>query len=74
MWLAWACPGCVAVLSVAGVNYDNASHELAAPAKALRVPLLPITVADWFDRGSQVSDGLSAGGKEIRTLGPAVAP
>jgi putative ABC transport system substrate-binding protein len=39
-------PGCVGVLGLAGVNYDNASHELAAAAKALGVPLLPITVAD----------------------------
>ena len=42
-------PGCVAVLGLAGVNYDNASHELAAAAKALGVPLLPITVADVND-------------------------
>jgi putative ABC transport system substrate-binding protein len=42
-------PGCVAVLGVAGVNYDNASHELAAAAKVLGVPLLPITVADVKD-------------------------
>jgi putative tryptophan/tyrosine transport system substrate-binding protein len=42
-------PGCVAVLSLAGVNYDRASHELAAAAKALGVPLLPITVADVND-------------------------
>jgi putative ABC transport system substrate-binding protein len=42
-------PGCVAVLGVAGVNYDNASQELAAAAKALGVPLLPITVADVND-------------------------
>ena len=41
--------GCVAVLGLAGVNYDNASHELAAAAKALGVPLLPITVADVDD-------------------------
>jgi putative ABC transport system substrate-binding protein len=39
-------PGCVAVLGLAGVNYDRASDELAAAAKALGVPLLPITVAD----------------------------
>jgi putative ABC transport system substrate-binding protein len=39
-------PGCVAVLSLAGVNYENAPHELDAAAKALGVPLLPITVAD----------------------------
>jgi putative tryptophan/tyrosine transport system substrate-binding protein len=43
-------PGCVAVLGVAGVNYDpNAYSELAAAAKALGVPLLPITVADVND-------------------------
>jgi putative ABC transport system substrate-binding protein len=42
-------PGCVAVLGRAGVNYDNASQELAAAAKALGVPLLPITVADVND-------------------------
>jgi ABC-type uncharacterized transport system substrate-binding protein len=39
-------PGCVAVLGLAGVNYENASDELAAAAKALGVPLLPITIAD----------------------------
>jgi putative ABC transport system substrate-binding protein len=42
-------PGCVAVLGVAGVNYDRASDELAAAAKALGVPLLPITVANAND-------------------------
>jgi putative tryptophan/tyrosine transport system substrate-binding protein len=42
-------PGCVAVLGRAGVNYDNASHELAAAANALGVPLLPLTVADVND-------------------------
>jgi len=42
-------PGCVAVLGLAGVNYDRAPHELAAAAKALGVPLLPITVADVND-------------------------
>jgi putative ABC transport system substrate-binding protein len=42
-------PGCVAVLGLAGVNYDNASHELLTAAKALGVPLLPITVADAND-------------------------
>ena len=42
-------PGCVAVLGRAGVNYDNASGELAAAAKALGVPLLPITIADAND-------------------------
>jgi putative ABC transport system substrate-binding protein len=36
----------VAVLSIAGVNYENASRELDAAAKALGVPLLSITVAD----------------------------
>ena len=39
-------PGCVAVLGVAGVNYDNSSRELDAAAKVLGVPLLPITDAD----------------------------
>jgi len=42
-------PGCVAVLGVVGVNYDNSSRELDAAAKALGVPLLPITVADVND-------------------------
>jgi len=42
-------PGCVAVLGLAGVNYENASDELAAAAKALGVPLLPITIADVND-------------------------
>jgi putative ABC transport system substrate-binding protein len=42
-------PACVAVLGVAGVNYDRASHELTAAAKALKVPLLPLTVADAND-------------------------
>jgi putative tryptophan/tyrosine transport system substrate-binding protein len=42
-------PGCVAVLGHAGVNYDNSSRELDAAAKALAVPLLPITVADVND-------------------------
>jgi putative ABC transport system substrate-binding protein len=42
-------PSCVAVLSRAGVNYDRASHELAAAAKALGVLLLLITVADAND-------------------------
>jgi hypothetical protein len=36
----------VAVLSIARRNYENASRELDAAAKALGVPLLPITVAD----------------------------
>jgi putative ABC transport system substrate-binding protein len=39
-------PGCVAVLGVAGTNYDpNYSRELAAAAKALGVSLLPILVS-----------------------------
>jgi putative ABC transport system substrate-binding protein len=42
-------PGCVAVMGLAGVNNDRASHELAAAAKALGVPLLPITLADVND-------------------------
>jgi putative ABC transport system substrate-binding protein len=42
-------PGCVAVLGVAGVNYENSSRELAAAAKALGVALLPITIADVND-------------------------
>jgi putative ABC transport system substrate-binding protein len=50
-------PGCVAVLGRAGVNYDNALHELAAAAKALGVALLPITVAD--------ANGLATGLAEI---------
>jgi putative tryptophan/tyrosine transport system substrate-binding protein len=47
-------PGCVAVLGLAGVNYDNASHELAAAAKALGVRLLPITVADVNDLPTRI--------------------
>jgi putative ABC transport system substrate-binding protein len=39
-------PGCMAVLGVAGVNYDNASRELDAAAKALGLAPLPITIAD----------------------------
>jgi putative tryptophan/tyrosine transport system substrate-binding protein len=39
-------PGCVAVLGVAGINYGNASGELAAAAKALGVALVPVSVAD----------------------------
>src|SRR5260370_39742480 len=42
-------PGWVGVLGLAGVNYDNGSHDLVAAAKALGVPLLPITVADVND-------------------------
>jgi ABC-type uncharacterized transport system substrate-binding protein len=49
-------PGCVAVLGRAGVNYDNASHELAAAAKALGVPLLPITVADVNDLPTRIAE------------------
>jgi hypothetical protein len=49
-------PGCVAVLDRAGVNYDNASHELAAAAKALGVPLLPITVADVNDLPTRIAE------------------
>jgi putative ABC transport system substrate-binding protein len=39
-------PSCVAVLGLAGSNYDNASSELTAAAKALGVVLLPIAIAD----------------------------
>jgi ABC-type uncharacterized transport system substrate-binding protein len=40
-------PGCVAVLGLAGVNYDpNTSGELVTAAKSVGVALLPITVAD----------------------------
>jgi putative ABC transport system substrate-binding protein len=39
-------PGCVAVLGLAGVIYDNASDELAADAKVLGVALVPVSVAD----------------------------
>jgi putative ABC transport system substrate-binding protein len=39
-------PGCVAVLGVAGVNYDNASRELDVAAKAHGVALVPVSVAD----------------------------
>ena len=42
-------PGCVAVLSLADVNYENASRELTAAANVLGVALLPITVADVND-------------------------
>jgi putative tryptophan/tyrosine transport system substrate-binding protein len=38
--------GCVAVLGVAGIDYGNASGELAAAAKALGVALVPVSVAD----------------------------
>jgi hypothetical protein len=48
-------PGCVGVLGRAGVNYDNASHELAAAAKALGV-LLPITVADANDLATRFAE------------------
>jgi putative ABC transport system substrate-binding protein len=44
---AVADPGCVAVLSLAGVDYGpKASRELAAAAEALGVALLPISVVD----------------------------
>ena len=49
-------PGCVAVLGRAGVNYDRASDELAAAAKALGVPLLPITVADANDLATRIAE------------------
>ena len=49
-------PGCVAVLGRAGVNYDRASHELAAAAKALGVPLLPITVVDANDLATRFAE------------------
>ena len=40
-------PGCVAVLSMSGVNYDpSAWQELAGAAKSLRVALQPILVRD----------------------------
>jgi len=48
--------GCVAVLGLAGVNYDNASHELAVAAKTLGVPLLPITVADANDLATRFAE------------------
>jgi putative tryptophan/tyrosine transport system substrate-binding protein len=45
--------GCIAVLSVAGVNYDpNASRELTVAAKTLGVALLPIAVAAVNDLGT----------------------
>jgi putative tryptophan/tyrosine transport system substrate-binding protein len=49
-------PGCVAVLGRAGVNYDRASDELAAAAKALGVSLLPITVADVNDLPTRIAE------------------
>jgi putative tryptophan/tyrosine transport system substrate-binding protein len=49
-------PGCVAVLGLAGVNYDRASDELVAAAKALGVPLLPITVADVNDLATRIAE------------------
>src|SRR5262249_53974777 len=40
-------PGCVAVLGLAGVNYDpKSSRELAPAAQAIGVGLLPISRAD----------------------------
>ncbi|HEY1431021.1 MAG TPA: ABC transporter substrate-binding protein [Stellaceae bacterium] len=51
-------PGCVAVLGVAGANYDpGASRELAAAAKALGVALVPVSVGD--------ASGLPVGFAEI---------
>jgi len=49
-------PGCVAVLGLAGVDYDRVSHELATAAKALGVPLLPITVADVNDLATRIAE------------------
>src|SRR5215831_5792044 len=49
-------PGCVAVLGLAGVDYDRTSHELAAAAKALGMPLLPITVADVNDLATRIAE------------------
>jgi putative ABC transport system substrate-binding protein len=49
-------PGCVAFLVRAGVNYDRSSHELAAAAKALGVPLLPITIADANDLATRIAE------------------
>jgi putative ABC transport system substrate-binding protein len=49
-------PGCVAVLERADVNYDRASDELAAAAKALGVPLLPATVADVNDLPIRIAE------------------
>jgi putative ABC transport system substrate-binding protein len=49
-------PGCVAVLGRADVNYDRASDELAAAAKALGVPLLPATVADVNDLPIRIAE------------------
>jgi putative tryptophan/tyrosine transport system substrate-binding protein len=49
-------PSCVAVLGRAGVNYDKASDELATAAKALGVPLLPITVADVNDLPTRIAE------------------
>jgi putative tryptophan/tyrosine transport system substrate-binding protein len=39
-------PGCVAVLGLAGVNYDRASDELAAAAATLGVKLFSVSLAD----------------------------
>jgi len=49
-------PGCVAVLGLAGVNYDRSSQELADAAKALGVLLLPITVADANDLATRIAE------------------
>jgi putative ABC transport system substrate-binding protein len=49
--------GCVAVLGLAGVNYDpDASRELAAAAKALGVVLLPISLADVTELSNGFTD------------------
>jgi len=50
-------PGCVAVLGVTGVNYPNASGQLAVAEKALGVALVPVSVANVNE--------LSAGFAEI---------
>jgi putative tryptophan/tyrosine transport system substrate-binding protein len=39
-------PGCVAVLDLAGVNYERASDELAAAAAILGVKLFSVSLAD----------------------------
>jgi putative tryptophan/tyrosine transport system substrate-binding protein len=39
-------PGCVAVLGLAGVNYDRASDELAAAAATLGVKLFSVSLVD----------------------------
>ena len=49
-------PGCVAVLGRAGADYDRSSDEIAAAAKTLGVPLLPITVADMNDLPTRIAE------------------